>query len=89
MNKYKFKILPEEGKFKGYATLNDEVVYTTRIHNDAITASRDLAQYAVTQQGKSTLQLKAKSFTIKKSEKPSAPQTVNTPAFARRCCGRG
>jgi hypothetical protein len=43
--KYKTSIRQEGGKFVGYAIKNEEVVYTTNLHQDPIMVTRELSRY--------------------------------------------
>lgn len=43
--KHKTRIIPQDGKFVGYALMNDEVVFTSGIHSDAALVAKELSDF--------------------------------------------
>jgi hypothetical protein len=91
MSKYKLKIVPENGRYVGYALENDEVKAKTEPCQNSSTASRHLSiLIASLDSSPSTNQPKVFSVgsTTRQAPPPSAPQPQPS-APARKCCGRG
>lgn len=72
--KYKTKIVPENGGYVGYITLNEEVIQSTSLCRDASSAAKELALFV-----KSLAQNPVPTqSSIKTSTRPSVPDN-NTP----------
>lgn len=98
MIKHKVKILPVDGKFIGYALVNDEVVKQTQPCKDTISASRELSKLLNEETDNlSTKPLVGKQaqFIVNQTNTSSTLPPVNPlpakspPVISRRCCGRG
>ena len=100
MNKYKLKIVEEDGMYVGYALENDEVKAKTAPCRDSVTASRNLsiligrAQAPTLSSVQHTLNNRPTS--VFKAPAPSSPPVVAPTAPSpqpqaprRSCCGRG
>lgn len=89
MKKYTFKVIPQDGGYVGYALLDDEVIFTTNVCKDIITASRTLStivrdQIAPTPPSSSIVPEAEESKKTKPTRKRA---TKKTPT--KKCCGRG
>jgi hypothetical protein len=96
MNKYKLKIVQEDGMYVGYALQNDEVAFKTNPCKDSITASRSLSILIGKSHSPSLPQISAQRTVGTKSayKAPSAPishtaASAPLPVAPRKCCGRG
>jgi hypothetical protein len=98
MSKYKIKILPIDGKFIGYALLNDEIIKQTGPCKDTISASRELSKLLNEEANlfdKKTLtptpvMFAANQTTSSSTVVPSGPLPSSSPRpISRKCCGRG
>lgn len=85
---HKIKIASQDGKYIGYALINNEVVFETAPQNDVNTASRLVSEYI---QG-----IKGQPVAVNISaQQPTSAFTNPVPAAAtvqpapRKCCGRG
>ena len=96
MNKYKLKIVQEDGMYVGYALQNDEIAFKTNPCKDSVTASRSLSILIGNSYSPSLPQVPAQRTVGTKSthKAPSTPIS-HTAASApqqvapRKCCGRG
>lgn len=89
IKRYKFKIIPENGGFVGFALLNDEVAYQTNVCSSSQIASLSLTELVqknqqVGSKKDSTTTLKQINF---KTIPVSAPSAI--PSAPKKCCGRG
>ena len=96
MNKYKLKIVQEDGMYVGYALQNDEIAFKTNPCKDSITASRSLSILIGKAHAPSVPQIPAQRPAGATSvfKAPSTPvsytaASVPQPVAPRRCCGRG
>ena len=97
MNKYKLKIVQEDGMYVGYALENDEVKAKTAPCKDSVTASRNLSILIGRVQSPSlpTVQHTNRPTSVFKAPSSPAVPISNTAANApqpqapTRCCGRG
>ena len=89
MSKYKLKIVPENGKFVGYAMENDEVKAKTEPCQNSSVASRNLSILVSSLDSSPTIN-QPKVFSMGSTTRqtpPSAPAPQPS-APARKCCGR-
>ena len=96
MNKYKLKIVQENGMYVGYALQNDEIVFKTNPCKDSITASRSLSiligkSHSPSLPQVSTQRTVGTKSTYKAPSTPISHTTASAPqqATPRKCCGRG
>jgi hypothetical protein len=93
MNKYKTKILSEDGRFRGYVLLNEEVVFDSGLCKDTFAASRAINTFIGQQKipkiipPQPSQQSNAVPMPTTKAVVP--PRPSNSSAQPRRCCGRG
>ena len=97
-NKYKIKIVQEDGMFVGYCLQNDEVIGKTAPCKDSTSASRNLSilmgRLETSSSSSVTIQ-KSPGPSVIKSTPPAAVPVSYTaskppqPSAPRRCCGRG
>ena len=86
--KYKLKIVPQDGGYVGYALLNDEVVYTSNVHKDAVMASRELSNYVASVTEVNPVPVRRANSALKTPPAPIQGVSSAQAAPARKCCGR-
>ncbi len=96
MNKYKLKIVQEDGMYVGYALQNDEIAFKTNPCKDSVTASRSLSILIGKSHAPSVHQMPAQRAAGATStyKAPSIPishtaASAPLPTAPRKCCGRG
>jgi hypothetical protein len=93
--KYKTKIISQGKECIGYVLQNDEVIFTSNLCKDTITAERAITSF-INQQIKAnvinqTLAVKpaSQSSTTAFSNSPIPVHRISNSAAPSRCCGRG
>lgn len=101
MQKYKQKIVQQDGGYVGYVLLNDEVIFTTDQCRDTVAASRQLAVFLSKQNASQKNNPSSASTPRPDPTVPVPPQRANSAiqfppvtirnqsSAPRRCCGRG
>ena len=86
MNKYKIKIVQENGMHVGYALLNNEIAFKTEPFGDSISASRKIATLISENRPPAPI---IRATDQKASSIPISYTAANPTRPAKKCCGRG
>lgn len=91
MNNYKIKIIPDNGKFVGYALQNEEVIFFTVPCSSSILATKRLTELI---EKKHPAQTTTNLTVSKQVSSPATRNSVSSTSVVKtvspkKCCGRG
>jgi hypothetical protein len=90
MSKYKTKILSENGKFRGYVLLNDEIVFDSGLCKDSVAASRAVSTFIGQQRIPKIIPPQPSQQSNTVVIPTNQPTNISRPSnLSRKCCGRG